>query len=172
MADRALISQERLKELLRYDPVSGVFFVRVARVGSTKPPGAPWGTVKDKSSHPYLIGAIDGRFYRGHRLAWLYAYGVWPKCNLDHINGNTLDNRIENLRECNQQQNNGNHHVLNANNTSGYRGVSWKNDKRKWKAYINRNDRQYHLGYFSTKEAAYEAYKAAAISHFGEFANV
>lgn len=53
-----------------------------------------------------------------------------------------------------------------------YRGVSWRNDKRKWKAYINRNDKQFHLGYFDSKEDAYAAYKSAAIAHFGEFARV
>lgn len=166
------LTRERLQELLHYDPETGLFSVKCLRMGSKKQIGDAWGTIKDKTRYPYLIGAIDGKFYRAHRLAWLYVHGGMPHGNIDHINGKTLDNRIENLRECNQQQNNGNQHVLNANNTSGYRGVTWKRDKRKWKAYINRNNRQFHLGYFTTKEAAYEVYKAAAVAHFGEFANV
>lgn len=146
---------------------------RVVRRGSRNRPGDVAGTVRDPATpNPYLVVFVDGTLYRAHRLVWLYVFGRWPSEGLDHINGDGCDNRLVNLRECNQRQNNGNHKRLNCHNTSGFRGVTWRKDKRKWKAYINRHNRQCHLGYFDTAEEAYEAYKAAAIAHFGDFARV
>ena len=170
------LTQERLKQILSYDAETGVFTWKVNRQpgnGTRNTVGSIAGTLKARnSSHPYLLIWIDGFLYRAHRLAWFYVYGRWPAEGIDHINGDPLDNRIANLRECTQQQNNGNHKALNPLNTSGYRGVTWKRDKRKWKAYININNRQTHLGYFDSAEQAYEAYCAAAVAHFGEFARL
>lgn len=167
------LTRERLAELLSYSSETGEFRWLVKRPNSKNGPGSIAGTIKDrKSENKYLLIWIDGVLHRAHRLAWLYVYGSWPTDNIDHINGDGTDNRLSNLRECNQQQNNGNHQRLNRTNTSGYRGVTWKSDKKKWKAYININNRQTHVGYFDTKEAAYEAYRIAAIKHFGEFARV
>lgn len=162
-----------LHRQLDYDPATGVFRWKVVRRGSRNLPGDIAGTVRDPNKpNPYLVIFLDGVLYRAHRLAWLYVHGRWPEEGLDHIDGNGLNNSIANLRECNQQQNNGNHKRLNRRNTSGYRGVTWKAEKQKWRAFINRNNRQCHLGYFDTPEQAYEAYKAAAAQHFGEFARV
>lgn len=169
------LSTERLREAMRYDPETGLFYWREIRKKRTGRVGEPVGTVAamgQGSDHKYLVIWLDGSLRRAHRLAWQYVHGYVPEGGIDHINGDTLDNRIANLRECDQRQNNGNHHRLNRHNTSGLRGVTWKRDKQKWRAYINRANRQCHLGYFDTKEAAYEAYKVAAVEHFGEFANV
>lgn len=170
------LTVQRLQELLDYDPETGVMRWRVDRhpgMGTRNLAGHVAGTVRGKGTHnPYVMVWIDGKLYRAHRLAWLFVYGAWPIENIDHVNGDGCDNRIANLRECDQQQNNGNHKRLNRKNTSGYRGVSWRADKGKWKAYINRQNRQCHLGYFETAEAAYEAYKAAAVAHFGDFARL
>lgn len=170
------LTLKRVRELLDYDPETGVFRWRIDRHpgnGTRNRAGDVAGTIKNKSSEwPYLVIWVDGVLHRAHRLAWFYMTGEWPAEVVDHIDGNGLNNAWSNLRSCRQQQNNGNHKRLNKHNTSGFRGVTWKRDKRKWKAFINRDDRQYHLGYFDTAEAAYEAYKAAAIEHFGEFARV
>ncbi len=159
--------------MLDYDPETGVFRWKVARRGSRNGVGAVAGTVRDKGEpNSYLVIWIGGVLHRAHRLAWLHVHGRWPPEGIDHINGDGLDNRMVNLRECTQQQNNGNRKRLSRHNTSGYRGVTWKADRSKWKAYISRNDRQCHLGYFDTAEDAYEAYCAAARAHFREFASV
>lgn len=164
------LSPERLREVLAYDAGTGVFSRRL-KAGGHKP-GDRVGCVRDKNgSHPYLVVMVDYVLYRAHRLAWLYVHGEWPAINIDHINGDTLDNRIANLRPCNQQQNNGNQRRA-KNNTSGFRGVSFKADKRKWKAYIVVANKQRHLGYFDNAEAASAAFKDEAIKVFGEFARL
>jgi hypothetical protein len=99
-----------------------------------------------------------------------------PKIFVDHINGNTLDNRKENLRLCNNTENCRNS-KKSVNNTSGYKGVSyvpwsgkWLRNKP-WRAYIVVDRKQISLGMYKTKEEAHEAYKQAAVKYHGEFAN-
>jgi len=85
----------------------------------------------------------------------------------DHINLNKLDNRKENLRVCSRVENSGNIPLL-KNNTSGFKGVGTRG--KKWRAYISNKNKHIHLGYFSSKELAAEAYNSKAIEIFGEFA--
>lgn len=87
---------------------------------------------------------------------------------VDHINGNTLDNRKSNLRICNAAQNGWNRGPAKTN-TSGYKGVSFCKRSNKWLATIRRFGRRRHLGYFSSVEMAHEAYTAFARKHDGEF---
>jgi hypothetical protein len=89
------------------------------------------------------------------------------KC-VDHINGNTLDNRRENLRICTQAENRCNSRIQN-NNTSGYKGVSWSEGHKKWRSQIKLNKKIIHLGYFNTPEEAYAAYCAASEKYHGEY---
>lgn len=86
----------------------------------------------------------------------------------DHINGNTLDNRRVNLRVCTRSENARNR-CKNSNNTSGFKGVNFHKETRKWAAHIRLNKRLIHLGLFSTPETAHAAYCDAAIKHYGEF---
>jgi hypothetical protein len=90
---------------------------------------------------------------------------------VDHINGDTLDNRRQNLRLCTNREN-----VINSkirsDNTSGYRGVHWCTQKAKWKAQINVHGKLIHLGFYTDKESAAMMYNAAAIEHFGEYARL
>jgi hypothetical protein len=88
---------------------------------------------------------------------------------IDHINGDKLDNRLENLRVCNKSENAANSKIFSTNK-SGLRGVSWFSSCSKWRAAITVNRRQIHLGLFGTKEEASVAYKKAAKIYFGEFA--
>lgn len=90
---------------------------------------------------------------------------------IDHINGNVLDNRKENLRLCNKSTNAMNCKV-HKHNTSGYKGVAWHKQMKKWRAYIVINDKQKSLGLYKTKEEAAKAYNKAALELFGEFAKV
>lgn len=89
----------------------------------------------------------------------------------DHANGDGLDNRRANLRPATRSQNNANKQ-RHKNNTSGYKGVSWRKRTRQWQAYIGagKGGKMIHLGYFTTAEAAARAYDAAAIVAWGEFA--
>lgn len=87
----------------------------------------------------------------------------------DHVNRNGLDNRRINLRAATVSQNNGNI-GLSRHNTSGYKGVSWDRERRKWMALINDGGRKRTLGRFDDPAEAACAYNAAALEKWGEFA--
>ena len=88
---------------------------------------------------------------------------------VDHINGNPLDNRRENLRICTRRENTLNSKKPKTNST-GYKGVSYSARMKKYKAAINVNSSFIHLGYFICPIEAARAYDKAALNHFGEFA--
>lgn len=87
----------------------------------------------------------------------------------DHINGNKLDNRKQNLRICTRQQNVWNMKI-SSHNTSGFKGVSKRNNR--WSASIHKNNKKIHLGYFSTAKEAAKKYNETAFEFFGEFAKL
>jgi len=118
----------------------------------------------------YLVGAIFNRLYRAHRVIWAMHTGAWPVEHVDHINGDSLDNRIENLRAVSQAQNSWNSKTR-SNNTSGYKGVSWDKKYSKWGSTINKYNKHYFLGYFDCPEKAHQAYCKAAKKMHGEYAN-
>lgn len=148
-----MLTQERLKELLDYNPETGVFVWRVSK--GTRKAGRVAGAVNITG---YVDIAIDGKKHRAHRLAWLYTYGCWPNKDIDHINRIRTDNRIENLRDTDKNEWNRDKQV---NNTSGYTGVSWHKWTKKWIAKIKVYGKNTHLGLFDTPEAANAAYMAA-----------
>jgi hypothetical protein len=94
-----------------------------------------------------------------------------PGMCVDHINGNTLDNRRSNLRICAQEENNRNR-CKNSNSTSGYKGVFWDNHYKKWASYIQVNNKRIYLGRFNDPKKAYVAYVAASKKHHGEFGRI
>jgi hypothetical protein len=97
-------------------------------------------------------------------------YGEWPPLQLDHVNGNPVDNRFANLRLASASQNSANARRP-VTNTSGFKGVHLNpTSTQKWRAKITVNKVQVYLGYFDTKEEAGAAYMRAAQEHFGEFA--
>ena len=124
------------------------------------------GTLK---SHGYLCVGINYNSYRAHRLIFLMHKGYLPK-TIDHINGDKLDNRIENLRAATVGQNQHNRKT-NANNTSGYKGVSWSKAQKKWTARITLERKIIHLGYFANVEEAAEVVRKAREELHGSFAN-
>lgn len=89
---------------------------------------------------------------------------------IDHENTDSLDNREENLREA-SSSNNSMNRGMSSRNTSGYKGVSWHKINKKYVAYIRVNEKSLFLGYYDDPKEAHEAYKKAAVEHFGEFAN-
>ena len=159
-----MLTQERLKEVLDYDPETGHFTARITRSNLLR--GARTGH-KNKGVSRYILIRVDGRSYFAHKLAWFYMYGRWPPAQLDHINLVTFDNRISNLREATRTQNCANC-PKPRNNKSGKKGVHFAKHTGKWRARISKA--RIHLGYFATAEEAHAAYIAAALALHGEFA--
>ena len=122
------------------------------------------------SPRGYITISINYKIYMAHRLVWMFHYGDIPTgIQIDHINQNKSDNRIENLRLATISQNHYNI-TKRKNNTSGYKGVSRYRRGKKWEAVMSHNNKKIHLGLFATPELASEAYKEAAIKLQGEFA--
>jgi hypothetical protein len=112
---------------------------------------------------------VSGVIYRVHRLVWCLIHGADPGTKiLDHINGNGLDNRIENLRLANHSQN-GSNQKKTHRNTSGTVGVVWHKSSKKWQAQIEVHQKNIYLGLFSSKADACAARKAAESRYFGSF---
>lgn len=147
------ITAKRLRELVHYNPETGVFTRKTDRGGYKA--GGVMGT---PSTRGYLKLCVDRVHYYAHRLAWLYMHGEMPKV-IDHINGDTGDNRIANLRNVDQAGNVQNMKRMNRTNTSGFTGVTRK--RRKWAASLSLNNKHIFIGSFETKEAAYAAYVEA-----------
>lgn len=89
--------------------------------------------------------------------------------HVDHIDGDKLNNRRSNLRLCNSSQNQANRKI-SKNNTSGYKGVTWRKDRQLWAAMIMLNRKNIYLGLFTNKKEAALAYNNAAKIHYKEFA--
>lgn len=157
-------TQDWLKMMFEYVPETGQLRRKVSRTNSVKV-GDIVGTLDGKG---YYHISINKKFYRLHRVLWLYVYGEQPD-QLDHIDGDKTNNRVENLRPCTCQKNAGNA-GLAKHNTSGYRGVSQNTKSGKWAAQIKIFGQQTYLGRFDTPEEAARVYDAAAAEHFGEFA--
>lgn len=166
-----MLTIERLKEVLRYDEESGEFFWIVHRTG-TAPVGSQAGSVDyRKDGRGYRRVYFEGRRYLAHRLAWFYVFGVWPTHQIDHRDGNGLNNRISNLREATTCEQNQNRRMCRSNK-SGVKGVSWNKSNQRWHAQIEANGVARHLGSYLTKEDAGKAYEQAALKLHGEFARV
>src|ERR1700730_2878877 len=164
MATREDITLAQLHEVLHCDPVTHDFTWRVSR-GVMKA-GERAGNIHKG----YRIIKIYGRSYRAHRLAWFYFTGRWPEDLLDHIvNGTGSDNRSNNLRSVNNQQNTCNRGVP-KNSTSGFKGVTWHRQHRKWYAQIMVNGRKIFLGLFDNPVHAAVAYRQAALKYHGDYA--
>jgi hypothetical protein len=147
-----LITQDRLKSLLTYDPDTGEFRWKVQRSNR-----APIGSIAGCSDkYGYIVVRVDGTLYKAHRLAWLYHYGVLPHKHIDHINQTPGDNRISNLRLANQHENNQNRRTQ-KNSSSGITGVSWNKAHGRWQARIYTDGKCVSLGMHATKEAAITA---------------
>ncbi len=152
-----LLTQDELKRLFKYDPLTGEF-VRLVRAGSRGKVGSVAGNVNKVTG--YTVIQIAGKAYRAHRLAWLYMVGKWPRNHIDHKNGVRSDNRFSNLRDVTSSENQKNQR-RRSDNTSGFVGVCWHKRANKWGAQIRVSGRRSHLGYFDELEDAIQARKEA-----------
>jgi hypothetical protein len=150
-----MITQEYLKSVLYYNQDTGNFvWIKKENSKSTRIKiGEIAGCIDNNG---YRIIRISGKGYKSHRLAWLYIYGNLPFKMIDHINGNKIDNRISNLREVSNKENqlNQNRHRLGS-----LPGAIFRKKSNKWQSYINLNNKFKHLGYFNTELEAHEKYK-------------
>lgn len=169
------LTQAYVRECFDYDPATGNLIWRERprshfKCGyipgpSSRVIGCVAGVVCPKG---YRQISVAGKLYKAHRLVWFWTYGYFPAQEIDHINRNKLDNRIENLRECSTAQN------IRA------RGFSKKLKSRgtrlvpsgRWQASIRADGRTQYLGTFLTEKDAALAYARAAVDHFGAFAPI
>lgn len=147
------LDSTRLRELLSYDPTTGVFTWRVKVSRKT----VVGGVAGSRMPQGYVVVQFYGVRQYAHRLAWCYVYGSWPTGVVDHINGTKDDNRIENLRDVTQRANTQNSTAPRRGNP--YLGVSKK--RNKWLAQISDHGKHVRVGLFNTPEEAHAAYVAA-----------
>lgn len=152
-----MVSQERLKELLTYDESTGVFTWKVARPGHRA--GVQAGSIYVFGENRRLRIKIDQRAYMAHQLVFLYLFGAFPNCNIDHKDGNALNNKPNNLRTDPDCRNPQNQRRPMSSNKSGFLGVVKQG--KKWRARITAQGRKKHLGYFKTPQDAHMAYVSA-----------
>lgn len=150
------LAHERLLEALRYDPETG-FFTRLLHAASNARAGEVAGS---PNSGGYWVIVLDGQRYRAHVLAWFYMTGEWPIHHIDHIDGDTLNNRFTNLRNVPRTVNMRNIVAPQRNNTTGYRGVT-KTRHGRFQAQIEMDGKNKFLGVFNTPEEARDAYWSA-----------
>ncbi len=165
--ERVLITHGRLKEVLWYDPSSGMW-TWLVRLSDKIQIGDDAGYVHKTLGYRYI--RIDGKMYRAARLAFLYMTGEWPEHHVDHINGKRHDDVWENLREATRSENQCNQ-ARRVSNHSGFKGVDWHKKAKKYRARIVKAGTSVHLGLFDSPQDAHAAYLSAAARLHGEFAN-
>lgn len=160
-----MVTSSRLKELLHYDLQTGVFTWKVKRNQNTTP-GSRAGTLHPNKRRSIWI---DGIQYYEHRLAWLYVYGKFPDLDVDHIDRDPEHNWISNLRDVTESVNLQNQRLTSRKNSSGLLGVTWYPNRGMWVAVIKANGKSKTLGYYQTKEDAFQAYLSAKRFHHPGF---
>jgi hypothetical protein len=143
--------ENELKQMLRYEPDTGLLFWTDAANKSVR--GKRAGTF----NRGYVLVMYKSKFYKAHRIAWLLTHGSWPKKMIDHIDGNPSNNKLNNLRDVNNHINQCNRYKARVDSKSGLMGASpYRN---KWRSQIKRNGVIKYLGVFNTAQEAHEAYK-------------
>lgn len=158
------ITLDYLKEILDYSPDTGLFHWKRRSLGCV--PGAIAGTHVGRG---YMRVRIHGVNYFAHRLAWFYVHGTWPTHEIDHVDRDARNNRIKNLRAC-ENSNNAINKPAFRNNTSGYKGVTWHKGAKRWTAQIDVRGRHMYLGLFDTAQEAAQSYDKTALEQHGAFA--
>lgn len=178
--NKDLPSPEILHKLLRYDPDTGFLFwlprgleffkdAKSWKIWNTRFAGVR--AFNSVATHGYTSGRIFRKQHRAHRVIWAMQTGDWPKNEIDHVDGNKINNVFSNLREATRSQNCANT-KSRKNSTSKFLGVSWCNTYKKWSVRIRDNGRAKNLGYFHCENQAAMAYDTAAKKIHAEFANL
>lgn len=161
------ITQEYVRSIFTYSPETGLLnYKKSPRYGIL--PGDLVGHVYKVSDNlSYLETTINSRSYKIHRLIWLYMTGRFPDKGIDHKDGNGLNNKWDNLRECNQSQNQWNKSKYKSKKGL-YKGVY--KDGNLFKALVTVEGKQINIGWFKTELEAAIAFNEAAKQYYGEFA--
>lgn len=156
MYTRKSLTQEYLKEILDYNPSTGVFIWKkktspASRISIGSIAGAP------NTKYKYIEITIHRTVYKAHRLAWLYTYGKWPSRQIDHIDGNRENNKLKNLRDVTARKNQQNRLEHRLGHLVG---TSFRKDNKMWQSTIVINKKKHHIGFYSTAKKAHMAYMA------------
>lgn len=173
-----VVSVEYLRECFMLDTSTGVLywksrpahhFVSNAsyKMWNTRYAGEVASCIK---TNGYVGVTVLKKSYQAHRVVWAITSGVWPTGDLDHINGLKSDNRYCNLRYATESQN-GFNRVLGKNSTTGYKGVSYDKQTKRYKAKIKISGRSISIGMFDTPKEAHDAYCTRAEKEAGVFFN-
>jgi len=154
------ITQEQLKRIFHYNKDTGIFKWKISPKHSAIKAGDKAGL--KNSLYPMIT--IHGNVYPAHNLAWLYIHGKMPNGVIDHQNRIKHDNRIINLLDVTEKQNNRNKPML-CTNISGFTGVNWEKTRSKWRATITIDGKTIHLGRYSDKKLAIKAREKANIKY-------
>lgn len=152
-----IIDAEEARQVLTYDPDTGVFTWREGCHGRVKPGSVAGVTHKTRR---YVRVGVKGAVIYGHRLAWIMHYGVEPSGVIDHINGIKDDNRIANLRDVDHATNSQNVRTAPKRSKSGLLGAHYKPKLGYYSSKIREGHRVITIGYFKTAEEAHAAYLA------------
>lgn len=165
MASKDDITQEYLSECLDYDQETGdlVWKIRPLSHFHCVKNAENWNTehalniagnvIKNVSNKSYLTINISSAQFLAHRLIFVIMSGSWPKLEVDHIDGNGLNNAWSNLREASKTENNRNAR-LRSDNPSGRLGLIKPKNRKKWMASIGVNGETIILGWYKSKQAA------------------
>lgn len=150
----ANLTAARLRELLHYDPATGLFTWRVTR-GRTAKAGGLAGV---KTTEGYIQVTIDGQGHQAHRLVFLHTTGEWPVGEVDHIDGVRDNNAQGNLRDVSKRTNSENRVCASVTNKVGLLGVEKHRNCERYRATIRSKGRLYRAGWFDTPEIAHAVY--------------
>lgn len=154
------ISNDELKRWLSYDSNTGLFVWLKSPQSKVKVGSIAGCHSKVGRENPYVIIGLNKRLYFAHRLAWFYVHREWPEFEVDHIDGDRLNNKLENLRSVDRTANMRNQRIGSANK-SGVIGVFWSNKDSRWIATIKVNKKNIYLGCFRDIEHAAKKRKEA-----------
>lgn len=165
-----MLTAADLRERMTYEPDTGLFRWRVSPSASLSHRIKPGDIAGTRTNQGYWQISVRNRRYRACRLAWLYMTGEWPALQVDHEDGDKLNNRWGNLRLATVSQNQMNT-PMRQHNKVGLKGVV-QNKSGTFGAYIKRDGKSRNLGTFATPHLAHAAYVKAASNLFGEFARL
>lgn len=158
-------TQEWLKQILDYDPETGLFVWKIAKGPVKDRIGTVAGCVHEThSGKRYIRIHVDGKMYSAHRLAWLHMTGKYPEDQIDHEDGNGENNRFSNLCEATNASNAKNRR-LRSDNSSGVAGVRFDKQRKRFVAFIKAEGKNKFIGRYKTLEEAAKARKEAQIKY-------
>jgi len=165
--EQGKITLEYLKNILRYEPNTGNWYWLID-IRNKVQKGDKAGSI---DSNGYVLIRIANKSYRAHVIAWFYMTGEWPNKQIDHKDTVRSNNTYINLRPATQSQQKANSN-LPANNTSGFKGVCWAKQYKKWRVRIQINGSVLNLGYFMDLIKAAKTYDIYYLKYFGEYARL